>query len=110
MFAFLKRLLKGDESERLTYDEARAVLERRASEEELGLAGRTDTKPEMLYYLAGNGDAETRRVVAGNPSAPAAADRLLADDAEWEVRLDLARKIGRLLPDLMASERDHIIT
>ena len=40
------------------------------------------------------------RLIAANPSAPRQADLLLAGDADDDVRLELSRKIGRLLPDL----------
>jgi uncharacterized protein (DUF2336 family) len=62
----------------------------------------------MLYYLAERGSAKTRRAVAGNPATPSAANRKLADDQDNDVRAELARKIGRLLPELLASERENV--
>lgn len=64
------------------------------------LAARADAAPEALFYLATEGSAATRRVVAANPSTPAHANRNLADDADDDVRIQLARKIGQLLPNL----------
>src|SRR5579863_553633 len=64
------------------------------------LAGRLDAPPEALFYLATEGSAETRRAIAANPSTPAQANRHLADDADDEVRVELARKIGQILPNL----------
>src|ERR1700733_8686079 len=64
------------------------------------LAGRADAPPEVLYLLAAEGDEAARRAVAANPSTPAHANRLLADDKADDVRAELAHKIGRLLPDL----------
>jgi uncharacterized protein (DUF2336 family) len=64
------------------------------------LAGRDDAPPEALFYLATDGSPEMRRAVAANPSTPAQANRHLADDADDEVRVELARKIGQLLPNL----------
>src|SRR5262245_23833773 len=109
MKAFLKRLLSTRElPEKLTYEDARAVLESHQHSAERALAVRADAEPEMLYYPAENGDEATRRAVASNPATPAKADRILADDVDPSVRSELARKIGRLLPDLLASEREHV--
>jgi uncharacterized protein (DUF2336 family) len=72
------------------------------------LAKRTDASPEVLFLLANEGSEAARRAVAANPSAPAHANRLLADDADDEVRVELARKIGRLLPDLTADESKRL--
>ena len=109
MMAFLKRLVGARQlPEKLSYQEARAVLESRERSAQRELASRADAEPEMLYYLAGNGDEATRRAVAANPATPAKADRILADDVDPSVRSELARKIGRLLPDLLASERERV--
>jgi uncharacterized protein (DUF2336 family) len=66
----------------------------------LKLAARTDASPEALYYLATRGSPEARRTVAANPSAPPQANRHLAGDKVDDVRVELARKIGQLLPKL----------
>lgn len=109
MKAFLKRLVGARAlPEELSYEDARAVLESREQAAQRELARRADAEPEMLYYLAANGDDSTRRIVAANPATPAKADRILADDVDPSVRQELARKIGRLLPDLIASEREHV--
>jgi uncharacterized protein (DUF2336 family) len=109
MLALLKRLFGSKRlPQELSYDEARAVLESRKRQLERELAARLDAEPEMLYYLVERGDATTRGHVAANPATPAAANRILADDLDPEVRVELARKIGRLLPDLLASERERV--
>jgi len=109
MIGFFKRLRRARElPDKLSYEEARAVLESQEAKLQHELAARADAEPEMLYYLAENGNAETRRAVAANPATPAAADAVLAEDGDPEVRAELARKIGRLLPDLLDSELDHV--
>jgi uncharacterized protein (DUF2336 family) len=106
---YLKRLIAPSAlPEHLTYSEARAVLESHSTELESELARHPDAEPEMLYYLAERGNPGTRRAVAAHPATPAAANRFLADDVDPEVRAELARKIGRLLPDLLASERERV--
>jgi uncharacterized protein (DUF2336 family) len=109
MMGFLKRLVGARALPKtLSYEDARAVLESHERSSQQELAGRADAEPEMLYYLAANGDEATRRAVASNPATPAKADRILADDVDPVVRAELARKVGRLLPDLLASERERV--
>jgi len=102
MLKLIKRLT-GDRAatrETLAYEEARNLLEIEKPSTRRDLAQRTDLKPEMLYYLAGDTDERTRANVAANPSTPHQANALLADDEVASVREELAAKIGRLLPDL----------
>jgi uncharacterized protein (DUF2336 family) len=49
-----------------------------------------------------------RAAVAANPAAPAAINRMLADDDAEDVRAELAVKIGRLMPGLSERESSHI--
>jgi uncharacterized protein (DUF2336 family) len=109
MLALLKRMLGAkDLPQELSYEKARSVLESNEKTLARALASRPDAEPEMLYYLAEHGDVPTRRNVAANEATPAAANRLLAEDVDPEVRGELAQKIGRLLPDLLASERERV--
>jgi uncharacterized protein (DUF2336 family) len=72
------------------------------------LAGHKDAPPEALYYLASQGSPTVRRAVAGNPATPAHANRQLADDKDDDVRVELARKIGQLLPNLPPDYTKHM--
>src|SRR5258705_912306 len=109
LLGFLKRVLNTKElAETLSYEDARSILESHKKQLEEDLAERSDAEPEMLYYLAERGTPKVRRKVAANPVAPAAANRFLAEDTDPEVRAELAQKIGRLLPDLLASERERV--
>lgn len=72
------------------------------------LASRTDAGADVLQYLAVHGAPATRAAVAANPAAPAAANRLLADDENEDVRAELAVKIARLMPGLSERESSHI--
>ena len=92
----------------MTRDEVLARLEVRTQAAQSELAGRTDAGPKVLTYLAENGAPATRRAVAANISAPAIANRHLADDADDDVRAELARKIARLMPKLSDEESAHI--
>jgi hypothetical protein len=70
------------------------------------LAERADLKPEILYYLAEDSDAEVRKAVAKNHASPRQTDVLLANDDDADVRGDLAGKIARLAPGLSLDEQD----
>ena len=89
-----------------------AILNGADAEARAALAARQDMAPEVLYFLASQGEAGARIAAAANPAAPAHANRRLADDADEEVRTELARKIGRLLPTLSkeAGERARTLT
>ena len=84
------------------------LLEQREQSAQHELASRTDAGADVLHYLAKNGAAATRRAVAANPAASPRSNRLLADDEEDDVRVELARKIGRLFPGLLLVEKKHL--
>ena len=72
------------------------------------LAQSQETMPEILYFLAGDQEAEVRQAVAANPATPVQADEMLVDDADDNVRGDLALKIARLLPDMPDDEQEKV--
>jgi len=84
------------------------ILEERGLAAREELAARADAAPEALFFLATEGHPAARRAVAANPASPPHANRLLADDADDDVRVELARKIGRLLPDLPKDARTRM--
>lgn len=86
-----------EEAKRLVRDPDPAVRRR--------LAARSDTQPEVLYYLAEDEEPDVRRVIAANEATPHQADQLLARDRDEEVRSELAQKVARLLPGLTAAEQ-----
>lgn len=109
----LKRLisrLAGHEARKgkMSYEEARAALESHALKARRFLAGRPDVEPEILYYLAADEAVDVRRLVAANPSTPQQANKALTDDCDEDVRCELARKIGRLVPGLEADETHRV--
>lgn len=92
----------------LDYERARELARHPDAAVRRRLAGRTDIRPEILYYLAGDAVTEVRREIAANETTPAHAYKALAQDADADVRCDLARKIARIAPDLSDDERDRI--
>jgi uncharacterized protein (DUF2336 family) len=109
----LKRLigrLAGREAQqgKMSYEEARTALESHAHRSRKFLAARSDVEPEILYYLATDEAVDVRRLVAANPSTPQQANKIMTADADDDVRCELARKIGRLVPGLEPSETDRM--
>jgi uncharacterized protein (DUF2336 family) len=86
------------------------ILELRTRETQAVLAQRKDAGDDVLKYLAVHGAPATRAAVAANPAAPAPVNRLLADDDDENVRVQLAKKIARLMPDLEAEENDSVVS
>ena len=65
------------------------------------LASDERTSQEILYYLAENDPSgDVRKSVAQNASTPMQASPILAQDPDADVRLVLARRLVKILPDL----------
>lgn len=96
----------------LSHAETLRILEARNNAAREELAARADAAPEVLFFLASEGSIKARRAIARNAATPAHANRLLAEDSDEDVRAELARKIGRLLPNLPedASEKMRDLT
>ncbi len=105
----LRSLLGGGKEkalpETLTAEDEQQILKEGSDGQRKALAGRQDARPEVLYYLAKDKSPEIRRAIAQNPSTPIQADEKLISDESSEVRTELARKIGRLVPGLDAGEK-----
>jgi uncharacterized protein (DUF2336 family) len=104
----LNRKPEGALPSRLSYEQARSILETRDHAAEARLAHHADTPPEMLYFLAEHGDVDSRMGVAANEKSPIQADALLARDADDGVRTLLASRISRLMPHLAPGERTQL--
>ncbi|GER06756.1 hypothetical protein GCM10007972_12440 [Iodidimonas muriae] len=92
------------------YLEARRLLEAGAVADRRALAENTKTRPEVLYYLAEDADRQVRKKVATNDNTPHQADMILTTDPDEEVRVELARKIARLVPGLPDLEQEKLRT
>lgn len=108
MAAKLRTHLDAHLPDRLSRDAILQILEDHTQACQDELAGRTDAGPDVLYYLASKGAAAIRRAVAANIATPPRANHLLANDADGDVRAELARKIGRLMPDLAKEESEKL--
>jgi len=110
MLTWLKKKLATEEerTRRMTYEEARDALATQALRIREFLAGEAGVEPEILYYLANDESVSIRRRVAANPSTPQQANKILCTDTDEDVRCELARKIGRLVPGLDDGETSRV--
>ena len=90
------------------YLKERRTLEEGAVDDRRRLAKGKKTHPEMLYYLAEDSDLEVRRAAAANDATPRQADEILTGDPEGDVRIELARKIARIVPGLSDEENAQL--
>ena len=110
MTGVLSRLFtlgRGD-GRQMDYDEAKALAVNKDAAVRRELARRADAQPEILYYLAEDGDDEVRRGIAANEATPVQADLLLARDRDDDVRCRLAKKVAALAPTLSAEEQERV--
>src|SRR5262249_17512424 len=75
--------------QKISYEQARDLLDHPDPEVRRGLAARDNLEPEILFYLANDPDVEVRRAIATNHATPAKASLVLAFDADADVRCDL---------------------
>ncbi len=87
------------------YGKDAEIAQRGKLEERRRLAASMTTKPEILYYMAKDGDPDVRKALAGNRATPMQADALLAKDADPEVRASLGEKISQMMPDLTDKQK-----
>lgn len=90
------------------YRRARHILEVGTVEERRVLATDETTHPEVLYYLSRDDDRTIRQLVASNPATPPEANPFLSRDEDNDVRIELARKIARLVPGLTDKENSRL--
>lgn len=97
-----------DKTHKDTYLKSRRILEQGSVRKRRNVAADKSSEPEILYYLASDDDSNVRIDVAGNPCTPAKADRILAEDSDGDVRVELTRKIVRLMPGLGDEEAHEL--
>ena len=92
----------------LDYEQSKKLARHQDAKVRLKLAQREDLPQEILYFLAEDKSPAVRRAIAKNITAPNQADLLLSTDSDDDVRVGLAEKIGRLMPELSSSEVDKM--
>lgn len=103
-----KKKKRGKRRKRPTYAKAKKIAATGDVEARRDLATHDDLEPELLYYFATDNSPEVRREVAANEGSPLQADVILSRDADLDVRSQLARKIGRMIPTLTDEENDRL--
>jgi uncharacterized protein (DUF2336 family) len=98
--------LLGLPGHKVSYEQARDLLDHPEVSVRRALAERTDLEPEILFFLARDPDVTVRRSIAVNAAAPDKAALLLAADDDADVRFDLAERIGELLPGLSVAQAE----
>ncbi len=91
--------------QKVTYEQARALLDHPDASVRLTLTQRDDLEPEILYFLARDPDTAVRRAIAVNQAAPVKAALILAEDTDSDVRFNLADRLGRLVPGLTPEQQ-----
>ncbi len=82
------------------YEQERYIAEWGSVKERLTLASNSQTNREILYYLAESDEEDSVRLAAArNDTTPLHASPILADDNSEDVRIALAERLVRLLPD-----------
>lgn len=86
---------------RILESDEKTIAETGTEKQRQALAQDERTSQEILFYMAGADKSDmVRKAVAENPSTPMQATPLLAKDREEDVRLVLARRLVKILPDL----------
>ncbi len=89
------------------YEQEKQIAATGTITQRMVLALNPRTHQEILYYMAEkDADPAVRRAVARNLSSPIQASMVMAADQDQDVRLALAERLIRLLPEL--SREDHV--
>ena len=92
----------------MSVEDEQKILKAGTEGQKIQLASREDARPEVLYFLAEDQSPSVRVLIAGNSSTPIQADEILKNDSDENVRAELARKIGRLVPGMKSEEQRAI--
>lgn len=101
----IKRLVKRAKS----YEEQKVTSQSGAVKDRLKLAKDSSTNKEILYYLAENDhDEQVRMAVTKNKSMPPHVSPVLAIDPSEDIRLVLAKRLVKLLPDASEDQQSQL--
>lgn len=107
--SFLEKLLPGNSLSSLDYEEQKKLAIEGKLNQRLALAKNKKTNQEILFYLAENDpDDKVRQAVAQNEATPLHASSQLAIDSSQDVRLALAGRLVKLLPDLSIDDQSKL--
>jgi hypothetical protein len=108
MMGLLEFFKKKKDSE-TKYQDDKIIAVKGSQKQRLSLAKKTDTNKELLFYLAEHDpDPQVRQAVAKNKSTPIHASATLAIDGNADVRMELATRLVKLLPDLSTDTQSQL--
>lgn len=91
------------------YQKDKEIAFKGSQNERLSLAKRKKTNKELLFYMAEHDpDPQVRQAVAKNNSTPIHASATLAIDGNADVRMELATRLIKLLPDLSTDTQSQL--
>lgn len=91
------------------YNAQKVIAKEGEESKRLALAKNKNTSQEILFYLAQRDQSPAvRRAVAKNKSTPLHAAAILAIDSNEDVRLMLASRLVKLLPDLARDKQSQL--
>lgn len=96
------------DKQKAVYEKAKNLAASQDLAERRRLAEDHLTPPEILFFLAEDGDHGIREAVAANTATPRHADQFLAKDESEDVRSIVARKVASVAPNLSSERRDSI--
>jgi uncharacterized protein (DUF2336 family) len=103
-----RRSEKRPKGKKPPYEDAKDIAAKGSLEERRNLASHENLDPEVLYYFTYDEAPEVRRKVANSPGGPLQADLILAKDKNDKVRMELTRKIGKLVPHLPREQNKRL--
>lgn len=105
----IKAVFVRDRSDPARYDRERVLAQTGDLKARVSLAGNSKTHQEILYYLAEHDDdPAVKKALAKNISTPVQASPILAGDSNEDVRLALAERLVKLLPELNFERHSQI--
>ncbi len=100
---------KKQEKEKKKYESEKRIAQSLDKAAKLKLAKSPATQAEILYYLAQNdGEASIRQAVASNDATPYQANKIIVRDENADVRIALAERLVKLLPDISQDTQSQL--
>lgn len=100
---------KKQEKEKKKYEHQKKIAQSLDKAAKLKLAKSPATQAEILYYLAQNdGEVAVRQAVASNDATPYQANKIIARDQNADVRIALAERLVKLLPDISQDTQSQL--
>jgi uncharacterized protein (DUF2336 family) len=99
----------GSKDKTAQYDVEKTIALSDSVKDRLKIAKNPKTHQEILFYMAqSDGDSEVRLAVAQNKTTPVQASHVLSKDKNDDVRIALAARLTKLLPDLSKDKQSQL--